>query len=200
MKGLAIFPLSTVLFPGGVLPLRIFEARYMDMVRECMKDGTPFGVCRITSGQEAGKPALHEEVGCLATIADWDMEQLGLLNIRTVGARRFRIVERWIAQNALIRADVELIDDDPVIEIPADLEPCVDLVRKLVEQIETEQPEDCKRILAAPYHFESASWIGNRLCEFLPLPPKAKQKLMELPEPLTRLYLVRDFLAERKIL
>lgn len=196
----AIFPLATVLFPGGVLALRIFEARYMDMVRECMKHDTPFGVCRITAGEEAGSPADHEPVGCLARISHWDMEQLGLLHLRTVGTQRFRIVRKSIGENALIRADIESIDDDIPGDIGTEFAPCADIVRKLVERIVADQPEECKRAVAEPFAFDSASWIGNRLSEFLPLDGDLKQKLMEIGDPIERLELVRRILVERKII
>jgi Lon protease-like protein len=200
VNGLAIFPLSTILFPGGVLPLRVFETRYMDMVRECMKEDRPFGVCQISHGQDTGLPAEHEEVGCLAAITQWDMEQLGLLHLRVRGLRRFRIVERYVEKSALIRANVTLLDDDPDIPLPPDLHCCRDLVKRLVAQLEQEEPRPDRRLVARPYCYDSASWIGNRLCEFLPIPPKAKQQLMELDEPLARLYLVKQFLEKEKIL
>lgn len=200
MSGLAIFPLSTILFPGGVLPLRVFETRYMDMVRECMKEDRPFGICQITHGNEAGQPAEHEPVGCLASITEWDMKQLGLLQLRVAGLHRFRILRSTVQKCGLIRADVEVLDDDPEVDIPAELNPCRDLVKRLVAQLEHEEPQRERRLIAHPYRFESASWIANRLCEFLPIPPKARQKLMELDEPLTRLYLVKQFLEKEKIL
>jgi Lon protease-like protein len=200
LDGLAIFPLSTILFPGGVLPLRVFEARYMDMVRECMKHDRPFGVCQISHGHETGMPAEHERVGCLARITEWDMEQLGLLRLRVCGAQRFTILERYVQKNALIRANVALLDADPEVPVPPDLDCCRELVKRLVAQLELEEPRQERRLVACPYRYESASWIGNRLCEFLPIPPKAKQKLMELDEPLTRLYLVKQFLEKEKIL
>jgi uncharacterized protein len=200
VTNLAIFPLSTTLFPGGVLPLRVFETRYMDMVRECMKHDRPFGVCQISRGHETGLPAEHESVGCLATITQWDMEQLGLLRLHVRGLRRFSILERYVEKSALIRANVMLLDDDPEVPVPEDLQCCRDLVQRLVEQLEQEEPRKDHRLVASPYCFESASWIGNRLCEFLPLPAKAKQRLMEMDEPLKRLYLVKQFLEQEKIL
>jgi Lon protease-like protein len=200
LNRLAIFPLSTILFPGGVLPLRIFETRYMDMVRECMKEDRPFGVCQITRGAETGEPAEHETVGCLARITEWDMQQLGLLHVRVIGLRRFRIREHHVERNALIRADVELLEDDPEVPVPQDLHCCRDLVKQIVAQLEQEEPRQDRRLVARPYCYESAGWVSNRLCEFLPIPPKAKQKLMELEEPLTRLYLVKQFLEKEKIL
>jgi Lon protease-like protein len=200
VNGLAIFPLATILFPGGVLPLRVFETRYMDMVRECMKHDRPFGVCQISRGHDTGLPAEHERVGCLARITQWDMEQLGLLHLQVCGTQRFTIVERYVEKSALIRANVVLLDDDPEVPVPPDLHCCRDLVKRLVAQLEEEEPRQDHRLVASPYSYESASWIGNRLCEFLPIPPKAKQKLMELDEPLTRLYLVKQFLEKEKIL
>ena len=200
LDGLAIFPLSTILFPGGVLPLRVFEARYMDMVRECMKHDRPFGVCQISHGQDTGSPAEHERIGCLAKITEWDMEQLGLLRLRVCGARRFSILERYVEKNSLIRANIVLLDDDPEVAVPPELDCCRELVKRLVAQLEQEEPRQDRRLVSKPYRYDSASWVGNRLCEFLPISPKAKQKLMELDEPLTRLYLVKQFLENEKIL
>jgi uncharacterized protein len=105
-----------------------------------------------------------------------------------------------VEKNALIRANVVLLADDPEVPVPPDLDCCRDLVKRLVAQLEQEEPRQNRRLVARPYCYESASWIGNRLCEFLPIQPKAKQKLMELDEPLTRLYLVKQFLEKEKIL
>ena len=115
---LGLFPLGTVLFPGGVLSLRVFEARYTDLVSESMQRDAPFGVCRITQGQEVGEAAEHEPVGCLARISDWDMEQPGVLSLRTRGEQRFRVLRRRVQSDGLIRADAELIDDDPLLPVP----------------------------------------------------------------------------------
>src|SRR3954470_11255789 len=93
MDGLPLFPLNTVLFPGGRLPLRIFEQRYMDMAKACLKDSSPFCVCLIVDGKEVGEPATPADVGTLARIATWDMPQLGVLQVVAVGSQRFRIKE-----------------------------------------------------------------------------------------------------------
>ena len=111
MNDLPIFPLGMPLFAGGVLPLQIFEARYLDMVSECSRHDKPFGVCMITRGGEAGKAAEHAQVGTLATIRDFDQTEAGLLYIRTLGSERFRILRRWIQDNGLIRAEVLVLDD-----------------------------------------------------------------------------------------
>ena len=113
MDDLALFPLGAVLFPGGRLPLRIFEARYMDMAKACLRDGVPFGVCLIREGTEVGAPATPFEVGTLARISEWDMQQLGLLQIVATGGARFRILERRTQPDGLQRARVELLAEEP---------------------------------------------------------------------------------------
>jgi uncharacterized protein len=195
-----IFPLSTVLFPGGVLPLRIFEARYMDMVRDCMQRDAPFGVCLITKGGEVGEAAEHEPIGCLAHIRGWDMEQLGLLQLRTIGGTRFRIVDRRVGRNGLIRASADGLPDDERVDVPDDMADCAALLRKIVDELREREPDADKRMIAEPCDFESATWVANRLCEFLPIPNPAKHKLMVLDEPLARLGLVQRWLQQHQVL
>ena len=119
-QNLPIFPLNTVLFPGGVLPLRVFEPRYMDMVKACLKDASPFGVCLIREGQETGKPAVPETIGCTARIIDWDMEQLGVLQIRTLGEERFHIIGSRDNGKGLILAEVETMAAEEEISVPTE--------------------------------------------------------------------------------
>ncbi|MEK9775783.1 MAG: LON peptidase substrate-binding domain-containing protein, partial [Quisquiliibacterium sp.] len=135
LSNLPIFPLGTVLFPESALPLRVFEARYMDMVRDCLQADTPFGVCLIVKGNEVGAAAEHEAVGCLAKIADWEMEQLGLLQIRARGAERFSINDRRVQSNGLIRADATLIPPDPEEPIEGKLGECAILLRRIVQDL-----------------------------------------------------------------
>ncbi len=197
---LPIFPLSTVLFPGGVLPLRIFEARYMDMVRDCMQREAPFGVCLITRGGEVGEAAEHEPIGCLAHIRGWDMEQLGLLQLRTVGGARFRIVDRRVGRNGLIRASVDELPDDEHIPVPDDFADCAMLVRRIVDDLRSREPDPQRRMIAEPLELDSSAWVANRLCEFLPIPSAAKHKLMALDDPLSRLQLVQRWLQQHQVL
>jgi uncharacterized protein len=196
----AIFPLSTVLFPGGVLPLRIFEARYLDMIRDCMQRELPFGVCLITHGGETGEAAEHEPVGCLASIRGWDMKQLGLLEIRTIGTGRFRVLDRRVARDGLIRATIDPLADDPRLPVPDDFGPCVALIRRIATELEQREPDPEQRMIAQPYDLESASWVSNRLCEFLPISGKAKQKLMELDDPLARLAVAHRYLQQHQVI
>ncbi len=131
MKDLPLFPLGTVLFPGGLLPLRIFEQRYLEMAKACLRDSAPFGVCLIREGAEVGAPATPESVGCLARIVQWDMQQLGLLQLLVQGAERFRILERRVQGDGLARANVELLAEEADAPVPERLAAC----RKLLERI-----------------------------------------------------------------
>lgn len=187
---LPLFPLGTVLFPGGVLPLRVFEARYIDMTRECMKTGRPFGVCLIREGAEVGAPAIPHEVGCLAEIGEWDMEQLGVLHIRTRGTRRFRIGSTRTAASGLIRAAAHSLPDDASCAVRAEFSSCAILLKALLPRL----PEN---MIAGPHRFEEAGWLSNRLAELLPIPPLAKQKLMELADADARLEVIHQFLQQQ---
>lgn len=200
LDDLPIFPLGAVLFPGGALPLRIFEARYMDMVRDCLQQGAPFGVCLITRGSEVGETAEHEPVGCLATISDWDMQQLGLLQIRARGGERFRIASRRVQKDGLVRARATPIDPDPDVPVPEVFAVCADLLRKIVHDHVEREPNALGRMVGEPYEFDSATWVGNRLSEFLPISTRARQKLMELDDPLARLSLVHQFLERQRVI
>jgi Lon protease-like protein len=187
---LALFPLGTVLFPGGVLPLRVFEKRYVDMTRECMKTGAPFGVCLIKDGKEVGTPAVPHEVGCLATISDWDMQQLGVLHLKTRGTQRFRILSTRAEPDGLLRAQAEPIADDAPTGVVPDYAACADVLRGVMDQLPAEA-------IPQPHRFEDASWLSNRLAEILPVPALAKQRLMELDDPATRLEVLYRFLAQQ---
>ena len=188
-----LFPLNAVLFPGGSLPLRIFEARYMDMARECMKSGTPFGVCLIREGREVGQPAIPEELGCAARIAEWDMPQLGMLNVVARGGERFQVIERTVAANGLARANVEWLDPEDDHAVPAHYEGCVTLLKAIAADARFAH-------LTEDAHYESASWVGYRLSEALPIPLRIKQQLLALEGSVERLLILHDFLKQRGLL
>jgi Lon protease-like protein len=190
LASLPLFPLNTVLFPGGLLPLRVFEARYMDMTRECLKAEQPFGVCLIKDGKEVGTPANPEPVGTLAAITHWDMQQLGLLQLRTLGGGRFRILESSVATQGLIRARVEPIADETDAELPEEFTALADLLRLVIA-------DKSAAVFAEPHALGSASWVGYRLSEILPVPLAAKQKLLELNGAVTRLQILYRFLEQR---
>jgi Lon protease-like protein len=182
-----IFPLNAVLFPGGLLPLRVFEARYMDMTRDCLKRDQPFGVCLIREGSEVGAPAVPEGVGCLAKILECDMQQQGILNIKTQGGQRFRILERRAGAQGLTSADIELIAPESSAAIPDEFAACA----RLLEMVVADQG---KPIFAEPHAFDDAAWVGYRLAEILPVPLAAKQRLLELDDSLARLSILQRFL------
>jgi uncharacterized protein len=189
LENLPIFPLNAVLFPRGLLPLRVFETRYMDMTRECMKHDRPFGVCLIREGKEVGTPAVPELVGSLAHITSWDMQQLGLLQLRTHGGQRFRIIEPHAVQG-LLRARVELLPDEEDAEVPENFTALQDLLRLVIA-------DKSEAVFAEPHAFGSASWVGHRLSEILPVPLAAKQKLLELDGAVTRLEILYRYLEQR---
>jgi len=168
-----------VLFPGGRLPLRIFESRYMEMAKACLKDGSAFGVCLIREGAEVGAPATPSDVGTLARIVTWDMPQLGVLHVAARGERRFRILERRVQPDGLTRASIELLGEDADAPVPES----AGFSAKLLERVIEQHPE----LLERPHRLDSCSWVSSRLAELLPLPLEAKQALLELDDARTRL-------------
>lgn len=187
----ALFPLHTVLFPGGLLPLRIFEPRYMQMVSACLRGDEPFGVCLIREGKEVGAPAVPHSVGCLARIAQWDMQQLGVLNIVARGERRFRILTRQVRADGLAHAEIELLSGESDDAVRDESALGVRLLRAIVEEGASGRIEE-------PFRFDSASWVSARLAETLPLPPAMKQKLLETDEGGVRLDAICEFLHAQK--
>jgi hypothetical protein len=179
-----LFPLNTVLFPGGPLELRIFETRYIDLVRRCLRDGSGFGVVLIREGQEAGGPALTYDVGTYARIVDFSRQPDGLLGIRALGERRFRILERRRARDGLNLADVEWLPEDSSAPLPpeyADLGPALDAALAQVGEPYSEIER----------HPDDVAWVAARLAELLPVPAVHKQYCLELDEPVERLRYLR---------
>ncbi len=179
-----IFPLNTVLYPGGMLPLRIFENRYLEMTRDCLRDASPFGVCRIKEGMEVGKPALPEAVGCTAIIADWEMPHLGVFLLKARGEQRFRIRNHTAQPSGLLRADIELLEDVPGSANEESLALCRGVLEQIVSRLGTEY-------FFPPLAYDDPRWVSYRLAEVLPLALEEKQSLLETRddhERLTRLY------------
>jgi Lon protease-like protein len=179
MTEIALFPLNTVLFPGGRLPLRIFEQRYMDMAKACLRDGARFGVCLIREGREVGAPAVPAETGTLARISAWDMPQLGLLHVTALGEQRFRILERRVQADGLAVGSIEILPEENDAAIPGNCVGCVKLLERVIEQQ--------AGLFEPPHRFDSASWVSARLAEILPLPLPAKQELLELTDARERI-------------
>ena len=207
LHSLPLFPLGTVLFPGGVLPLRIFEVRYLDMVGKCRRADAPFGVVSLTSGSEVRKPGAETErfaaIGTLAVIREFESPQSGLLQIECVGTQRFRVRETEMQKHGLWVAEVEAVPDDMALEIPADLQHTADALRRLVDTLEARRraqgAESVRLPIGAPYRFDDCGWVANRWCELVPMQLELRQRLMELESPLMRLELVSDLLARTGI-
>ncbi|MDH3325727.1 MAG: LON peptidase substrate-binding domain-containing protein [Gammaproteobacteria bacterium] len=182
-----IFPLHTVLFPGGPLPLRVFEPRYTDMVSQCLKSGHGFGVCLIREGNETGPAAASHEVGTVAQIEDWHMRRDGLLGIEVRGDKKFRVKNLSVAANQLLTAQIEYLDDEPIIEVPPELMNLVDLLEERISQMG-------ERFANMELKLTDATWVGYRLAEVLPLRLSQKQYFLQLEEPLRRLDHLSDVL------
>ena len=187
-----VFPLQTVLFPGSLLPLRIFEVRYMDMAKECLKLGSPFAVCLIKEGAEVGAPALPEPVGCLARIADCDMEELGILKVTAEGVERVSIVSSEVSRAGLIVAEVEEHGAEAVGDDMQGLEESVEFLRKVIAGIGEQR-------FASPLRFDDATWVSFRLAEILPLRNDVKQKLLEVTDTTLRIAILHRFLRQQKL-
>ena len=186
-----IFPLGTVLYPGGTLPLRIFEQRYLEMTKICIRDERPFGVCLIREGAEVGQPALPENVGCLAKIEQWDMPQLGLFQLIARGGDRFRLKDSRIASNGLISGSIERIGSDaPVAHVDA---ACRKVLKLIIERIGASS-------FPSPVSLDDASWVGYRLAEVLPLDTRVKQDLLELLDAGERLDRLHRILVEEGLI
>lgn len=188
-----LFPLSVVLFPGGRLPLKLFEQRYLDMAATCLREQSPFGICLIQNGREVGLPAVPHPVGTLAEIGDWDMEQLGILHITARGGRRFRILESQVGADQLLVGTVELLTDTRDTPFPAERQRLLPLLQRIISDMGSER-------IPLPHRFESADWVGCRIIEVLPVHELAKQKLLELDDPLMRLEILERFLEQRGLL
>lgn len=188
-----LFPLRTVLFPGGVQPLKVFEQRYLDMAAACMKGSRPFGICLIESGSETGAAAQPHTVGTLAEIASCDMEQLGILLLTARGGRRFRILSQQVAADQLLTATVSLLPETPACPVPPERQRLLPLLRKILGDLGADR-------VPLPHNLDDAEWVGFRIAEVLPIQNLAKQKLLELEDPLIRLEILEKYLDQRHLL
>lgn len=187
-----IFPLGAVLYPGGMLPLRIFEQRYLDLTKFCIRDNTPFGVCLIREGQEVGTAAVPHAVGCTARIAEWDMPHLGLFHLVTHGETVFRILEQWTAKSGLVQAQVELDEPAPPLPLPDEYRDLATVLQKIIAKVGADR-------FPSPTRLDQADWVGYRLAEVLPLDVETKQRLLEARNPIAALDEVRGFLQSRQV-
>ena len=191
---LPLFPLPTVLFPDGLLCLKVFEARYLDLMADCLRERQAFGVVLRSATATAAMPDF-EATGTRAELIDVDSEQAGILLVRCRGAQRFAIRSRRQRKDGLWLAQTEAIAADEAVAPPYAL---VDSARGLVAAINALDARN-ERPFLEPYRFDDAGWVANRWCEILPISARAKHKLMELPDPLVRLELVDEFLRKKGV-
>jgi uncharacterized protein len=177
---LPLFPLNTVLFPGGPLSLRIFEPRYLDMVRRCLKEQGSFGVVLILQGAETDPVAAIADIGTSARLVDFDTRPDGLLGVVCVGERRFRVLRRWQQNDGLNLAEVDYLPQETACALPAELAHLGELLGEVL-------PKLGGAYAHVEAHYQDAGWVGNRWAEILPLTPAEKLALLELTDPLARL-------------
>lgn len=203
-RELALFPLQTVLFPGGLLRLKIFEARYLDLMTACLRDRQPFGVVLLRSGREVDRKGggesraavSFEGMGTMAELLAVDSDQPGILQVRCRGSQRFRVHSRTQQPDGLWSGRTSHVVDDDVMAPTGAL---IDSVRGLATMMGSLAQQGESPFLE-PYRFDDAGWVANRWCEILPISQAAKQKLMELPDPVVRLQLVDEFLRSKGVL
>jgi Lon protease-like protein len=195
---LPLLPLQAVLFPGGLLSLKVFEARYLDMISSAMREHTPFGVIAVRQIVEGGKPSdpnAFEAVGVVAELLEVDAPQAGILQVRARGLHRFELVGQTHLADGLWEGQTRPLDEDEVVAPDTQQ---LDTVRGLANAIGTLKQQGSEPFLK-PFRFEEAGWVANRWCEILPISVAAKQRLMELQDPVSRLQLVDDFLRSKGV-
>ncbi|MFZ9708962.1 MAG: LON peptidase substrate-binding domain-containing protein [Steroidobacteraceae bacterium] len=184
---LPLFPLNTVLFPRGPLPLRIFETRYTDMVKRCMREDACFGVVLVKGGAEVGAASGFEDIGTSARIVDFNLLPDGLLGISCRGERRFRLQRRWREADGLNMGEVEWIDAPPgsvtAVTLPVEHQRLAQLLQRVL-------PELGDIYTGIEMRLDDADWVGSRLVEILPINLADKQRCLELLDPLERLTLL----------
>lgn len=186
-----LFPLHTVLFPGGSLRLKVFEARYMDMVSACMRADRPFGVCLIKSGSEVGGGAEPEAVGTLARILEADMDTPGILMLRVEGGERFVIEHTRTGPDQLLTGTIRAKGEEPALAVPEHCLPTLEVLAVIAERA----PD----AISGPIR-DDATWVGFRLAELLPLKAGARQAMLEMNDPVARLEILVDFLRKNQLI
>jgi Lon protease-like protein len=201
-QSIPLFPLSAVLFPDGVLPLQIFEARYLDMISRCLTENTPFGVVLLTQGQEVRDPNGEQErfvmSGTLASVQDTTAARPGLLQVVCRGGERFDVVTSERRLNGLWMAEVELVEGDRDVRIPSELRGAADALERVLASLH-DVPQH-RWPVQPPFRLDDCGWVSNRWCELLPLPNQQKHNMLMLDNPVIRLELLHDVLDEHGLI
>jgi Lon protease-like protein len=195
---LSLFPLRAVLFPGGLLNLKVFEARYLDLVSRCLREGRGFGVICLRQGDEVrgtGRDVRFEAEGVVTRLDEVDAAQAGILHVRCIGERRVALEAPRQQADGLWLARARWLPDDEHVGPPPEMQPTVRALANAIETLAQQQAFP----FVQPYRLDDAGWVANRWCELLPISLAAKQKLMALDDPLMRLRLVDEFLRQRGV-
>ena len=190
LLSLALFPLHAVLLPGATLSLRVFEPRYLDLVRECGRSGSSFGVCLILEGEEVGAPAIPAAWGVEAVVEDFDVGADGILVLRLRGARRFHVSASHVRDNGLVMADVEWCERDSDDELQPEHGLLGTVLEHIIEQIGGQYTT------AGPAQLDQAAWVGWRLAELLPLRETQRLQLLQENDPQRRLDRLLEWIPE----
>lgn len=197
-----LFPLSTVLFPDGVLPLQVFEVRYLAMISRCITDHTPFGVVLLTHGQEVRRPEVEQErfvtAGTVAQVTDTASETPGLLQVMCRGGARFEVITAEQRVDGLWMAEVRLVEQDLPVRIPAELQGAADALDRVLGAMH-DVPRQ-RWPVHPPFRLDDCGWVANRWCELLPLPNQQKHQMLMLDNPVIRLELLHDVLDEHGLI
>jgi len=186
LVNLPLFPLRSVLFPEGMLKLRIFETRYVDMIGRCMREDTGFGVVLIVEGMEAGSPVTTAETGTLARVTDFEQLSDGLLGITAQGQQRFKLITARRQPDGLNMGEIEWLADDATLRVPPEHADLADALRDLWPKL-TEGRE-----VTPPPRYDEALWVSSRLAEILPLELADRQRCLEMDDPIERLQFLRE--------
>src|SRR3989338_5809743 len=193
-----LFPLTTVLFPQGVLNLQIFEVRYLDLMKKCLRDNTPFGVVSLLDGNEVRRPdekLVFFKIGTLVNIEKHEFVTPTLIELSTVGSQRFKLLNATQEKNGLWMGEIQTLPADPVVEIPDYLQGSANALARLINSIDENEIAEEQLPFRKPYKLMDCGWVANRWCELLPLDKPTKLQLLALDNPLLRLELIDDTLA-----
>ena len=201
---LPLFPLKAVLFPEGVLPLKIVDSSCIDLVRDCMRRDSKFGVVLMKSGAEGDNAGEPEEVGCIARITSWDMPQLGILKIKTRGGLRFKIRHTRRLTNKQLEAQIDPIAPDIAIVPHGAYAACAETLKIIIDDLARRQASGLEDIKESPFtqpiRLDDTGWVADRWSEILPIPLKARQKLLEVEDAESRMNLILYLLKKEAVL
>ena len=203
MASIPLFPLNTILFPDGHLPLQVFEVRYLDMIKRCIARGEEFGVVSLLDGSETRVPEKQDTLsaaGTMARITDWTAPLPGLLQISCVGTTRFQVKSAEQLKHGLWIAEVDTVAEDMVVPVPTEQQDVANALGSLIRSLQKKQISTANMPLSPPYRLDEAGWVANRWCELLRLDLEEKQRLLLQENPVLRLELIQDVLSENGLL